>query len=61
MNNNLKLNSVTSGNYFYFTATLRSGYMLQDTAEFAQSVETLLRKTLNISPDEKVRAYCSLQ
>uniref|UniRef100_A0A224XK78 Heat shock protein 83 n=1 Tax=Panstrongylus lignarius TaxID=156445 RepID=A0A224XK78_9HEMI len=36
------------------TATLRSGYMLQETAEFAQSVETLLRRTLNISPDEKV-------
>jgi len=30
------------------TATLRSGFMLQDTASFATRIETLLRKTLNI-------------
>ncbi|KAL1116543.1 hypothetical protein AAG570_005015 [Ranatra chinensis] len=36
------------------TATLRSGYMLQDTAAFAQSVEAMLRQTLGIPADEPV-------
>jgi len=36
------------------TATLRSGYMLKDTVEFAQSVEEMLRTTLGISVDEPV-------
>lgn len=35
----------------YETATLRSGYMLQDTSSFAKRVETLLRKSLGV--DEK--------
>ncbi|XP_065348447.1 endoplasmin [Cloeon dipterum] len=35
------------------TATLRSGYMLKDTSEFATSIESMMRKTLGISPDEK--------
>lgn len=34
------------------TATLRSGYMLRETASFADSVEQLMRKTLGISLDE---------
>lgn len=34
------------------TATLRSGYMLKETASFADSVEQLMRKTLGISVDE---------
>ncbi|KAL2731375.1 endoplasmin [Vespula squamosa] len=34
------------------TATLRSGYMLKETASFADSVEQLMRKTLGISLDE---------
>lgn len=34
------------------TATLRSGYMLRDTAHFADSVERLMRKSLGISVDE---------
>lgn len=36
------------------TATLRSGYMLRETAEFAQSVEAMMRKTLGIPLDEQV-------
>jgi heat shock protein 90kDa beta len=36
------------------TATLRSGYMLKDTSEFAASVETMMRKSLGISLDEMV-------
>lgn len=36
------------------TATLRSGYMLQDTAEFAKNVESMLRQSLGISADEPV-------
>ncbi|XP_012270868.1 endoplasmin [Orussus abietinus] len=34
------------------TATLRSGYMLRDTASFAESVERLMKKTLGISLEE---------
>lgn len=34
------------------TATLRSGYMLRETASFADSVEQLMRKNLGISLDE---------
>lgn len=38
----------------YRTATLRSGYMVQDSFEFAQAVEGMMRQTLGISLDEKV-------
>lgn len=34
------------------TATLRSGYMLRETASFASSVEQLMRKSLGIAADE---------
>ncbi|KAJ8941557.1 hypothetical protein NQ318_011515 [Aromia moschata] len=36
------------------TATLRSGYMLRETADFAQSVEAMMRKTLGVPLDEQV-------
>jgi len=36
------------------TATLRSGYMLQETADFADSIEKMMRKTLGVSLDEQV-------
>nr|QOC60279.1 heat shock protein 90a [Nilaparvata lugens] len=36
------------------TATLRSGYLLQDTAEFAQSVEKMMKQTLGVGEDEEV-------
>lgn len=36
------------------TATLRSGYMLLETAEFAESVEQMMRQTLDIPLDEQV-------
>uniref|UniRef100_A0A1B6C414 Uncharacterized protein n=1 Tax=Clastoptera arizonana TaxID=38151 RepID=A0A1B6C414_9HEMI len=36
------------------TATLRSGYMLQETADFAQSVENMMRQTLGIPLDLQV-------
>lgn len=36
------------------TATLRSGFMLQETADFAQSVELMMRKTLGVPLDEQV-------
>lgn len=36
------------------TATLRSGYMLQETAEFAKGVESMLRQSLGISADEPI-------
>nr|CAG4645364.1 EOG090X01EZ [Lynceus sp. MCZ IZ 141354] len=34
------------------TATLRSGYMLKDTAEFASSIESMMRKTLGVTEDD---------
>lgn len=40
-------------NLMYETATLRSGYMLQDTASFASRVEQLLRQSLGV-PDSAV-------
>lgn len=36
------------------TATLRSGYMLRETADFAESIEAMMRKTLGIPLDELV-------
>ncbi|XP_060528887.1 endoplasmin [Cylas formicarius] len=36
------------------TSTLRSGYMLRETADFAQSIETMMRKTLGVALDEPV-------
>lgn len=36
------------------TATLRSGYMLKETQDFAQSIEMMMRKTLGVSLDEQV-------
>lgn len=36
------------------TATLRSGFMLRDTADFAQSIEIMMRKTLGVPLDEQV-------
>lgn len=35
------------------TATLRSGYMLQETADFADSIERMMRQTLNVPLDEQ--------
>lgn len=35
------------------TATLRSGYMLQETSDFADSIERMMRETLGISVDEE--------
>ncbi|CAA9999413.1 unnamed protein product [Nesidiocoris tenuis] len=41
-------------NLMFKTATLRSGYLLKDTSEYASSVEKLLMKTLNIPESEMV-------
>lgn len=38
----------------YETATLRSGYALPDTAEFAGRIERMLRLSLNVELDDKV-------
>lgn len=35
------------------TATLRSGFMLQETSDFADSIEQMMRKTLGVPLDEK--------
>jgi len=40
--------------YFFFLATLRSGFMLQESADFAESIEVLMRQSLGIPLDEKV-------
>uniref|UniRef100_T1P827 Heat shock protein 83 n=1 Tax=Musca domestica TaxID=7370 RepID=T1P827_MUSDO len=36
------------------TATLRSGFMLQETADFADSIERMMRQTLGVSVDEEI-------
>merc|ERR1719511_482435 len=36
------------------TATLRSGYMLKDTVNFAESIEKMMRETLGVDADEQV-------
>ncbi|KAH8332429.1 hypothetical protein KR074_003099, partial [Drosophila pseudoananassae] len=36
------------------TATLRSGYMLQETAQFADSIELMMRQTLGVSQEEQI-------
>jgi heat shock protein beta len=36
------------------TATLRSGYMLKDTVEFAQHIEDMMKDTLGVDKDEQV-------
>ncbi|XP_017782357.1 PREDICTED: endoplasmin [Nicrophorus vespilloides] len=36
------------------TATLRSGFMLKETAEFAESIEGMMRKTLGVPLDEAI-------
>ena len=41
-------------NLMFETATLRSGYMLQDSVSFASRVESLLRESLNIPANEAV-------
>merc|ERR1719203_2642834 len=38
----------------YNTATLRSGYMLKDTVNFAESIELMMRQTLGVDADEQV-------
>ena len=38
------------------TATMRSGFAVQDTAGFASRVERMLRMSLDIPVDEKVSA-----
>lgn len=36
------------------TATLRSGYMLKDTVDFADTVEKMMRQSLGVPMDEEV-------
>ena len=36
------------------TATLRSGYMIQDSVSFASRIESLLKQSLNIPTSETV-------
>lgn len=36
------------------TSTLRSGFMLQETADFADSIERMMRQTLGVSLEEQV-------
>lgn len=36
------------------TATLRSGFMLQETSDFADTIEKMMRQTLGVSLDEQI-------
>lgn len=48
------LQAKNMANLMYETATLRSGYMLQDTAAFAGRVEQLLRQSLGVAESAAV-------
>jgi len=48
--------TVNIAKMMFRTATLRSGFMLKDTVEFAASVEEMLRTTLGVPLDEPVEA-----
>ena len=39
----------------FHTAVIRSGYMMQNSVEFADQIETMLRLSMNVDLDEKVR------
>merc|ERR1711983_523495 len=45
----------------YNTATLRSGYSLKDTVNFAQQIEAMMRQTLGVDADEQVEEEEELQ
>lgn len=38
----------------FYVATLRSGYTIQDSVDFAQKIETVMRKNLAVDENEKV-------
>jgi len=38
----------------YNTATLRSGFALKDTVNFAEQIELMMRQTLGVDADEQV-------
>merc|ERR1712112_237977 len=38
------------------TATLRSGFSLKDTVNFAENIEAMMRKTLGVDVDEEIEA-----
>lgn len=42
------------------TATLRSGYMLSDSASFADRIDRMLRLSMDVSLDAKVGAFMIL-
>lgn len=46
-----------TANVLFSTCTLRSGFMVQNSYEFAQAVEVMMKQTLGISPDEKVEDF----
>lgn len=48
-------------NMMFKTATLRSGYMLKDTVDFAKTVEEMMRATLDIPLDEQVEDEPEIQ
>ena len=46
--------AISTAQLLFETATLRSGYSLQDQVGFAERIENILRKSLNLSLDEQV-------
>lgn len=49
---NSDINAKDMALMMFRTATLRSGYMLQETSDFADSIERMMRQTLGIPLDE---------
>ncbi|CAF0840939.1 unnamed protein product, partial [Adineta ricciae] len=46
--------AVDLANVMFEAATLRSGYELKDTAGFADRIESMLRRAMSVSMDEKI-------
>lgn len=46
--------AANTANLLFETATLRSGFMLKDSVDFAERIETMLKSSMSLSPDEQV-------
>lgn len=44
-----------TANLLFETATLRSGFILKDSVDFASRIESMLKSSLSLSADEQVK------
>jgi len=46
--------AANTANLLFETATLRSGFMLKDSVDFASRIESMLKSSLSLNADEQV-------